>query len=62
MIALKRVSLNEFFRLRKLVCRCARPLDYAKWKYLFENGSCDDYLSVLASYQNTDGGFGHNLE
>ena len=49
-------------RLRKLVHRNARPLDYAKWKFLFENGSCDEFLSVLSSYQNEDGGFGFNIE
>jgi hypothetical protein len=48
--------------LRKLVHRGARPLDYTKWKFVFENGNCDDYLSVLSSYQNEDGGFGHNIE
>ena len=59
---MKKLSIDEFLRLRKLVYRCARPLDYAKWKFLFENGSCDDFLSVLSSYQNEDGGFGHNIE
>ena len=62
MIALKTLPLDEFLRLRKLVCRNARPLDYTLWKYLFENGRCDDYLSVLSGYQNADGGFGYNLE
>lgn len=59
---LKRICLNDFMRLRKLVYRNSRPIDYTKWKFLFENGSCEDYLSVLASYQNEDGGFGYNLE
>ncbi len=59
---LKKISIDEYMRLRKLVFRCARPLDYAKWKFLFENGSCDDFLSVLSSYQNEDGGFGYNIE
>ena len=59
---MKKLSLDEFLRLRKLVHRGARPLDYTKWKFLFENGSCDDFLSVLSSYQNEDGGFGHNIE
>ena len=59
---MKKISLDEFLRLRKLVQRNARPLDYTKWKFLFENGSCDDLLSVLSGYQNEDGGFGHNLE
>ena len=59
---MKKISIDEFLRLRKLVHRSARPLDYTKWKFLFENGSCDDFLSVLSSYQNEDGGFGHNIE
>jgi len=59
---LKKLSLDNFIRLRKLVHRNARPLDYTKWKYLFENGSCEDFLSVLSSYQNEDGGFGYNIE
>ncbi len=45
-----------------MVHRSARPLDYTKWKFLFEDGSCDDFLSVLSSYQNEDGGFGYNIE
>ena len=59
---MRTLSLDEFLRLRKLIHRCARPLDYAKWTFLFEHGSCDEFLSVLSSYQNEDGGFGHNLE
>ncbi len=58
----KKISPEEFFRLRRLVYRNARPLDYAMWKYLFENGSGDDFLRVLSGYQNEDGGFGHNIE
>lgn len=59
---LKKLTHDNFTRLRKLVHRSARPLDYTKWKYLFENGSYEDFLSVLASYQNEDGGFGYNIE
>ena len=59
---MKKISLDEFLRLRKLIHRSARPLDYTGWKFLFENGSCDDFLSVLSSYQNEDGGFGYNIE
>ena len=57
-----KISLDEFLRLRKLVHRSARPIDYTKWKFIFENGSCDDFLSVLSGYQNEDGGFGYNIE
>lgn len=59
---MKKLSLDDFMRVRKLVHRGARPLDYTLWNYLFESGSCEDFLSVLSSYQNEDGGFGYNLE
>ena len=59
---MKKLSLTEFLRLRKLVYRSARPLDYTHWKFLFEKGSCDNFLAVLESYQNKDGGFGYELE
>lgn len=59
---MKKISSDEFFRLRKLIHRNARPLDYTMWKYLFENGSGNDFLRVLSSYQNDDGGFGYNIE
>jgi len=59
---MKKLFMNDYIRLKKLVYRNSRPLEFSKWKYLFENGSCEDYLSVLASYQNEDGGFGYNIE
>lgn len=40
----------------------ARPLDLARWKYHFENGSKQEVVNCLMTYQNTDGGFGHALE
>jgi hypothetical protein len=59
---MKKLSIERFRSLRQLIHRSARPLDFTMWKYLFENGSCKDFLSVLSSYQNEDGGFGHNIE
>lgn len=44
------------------IYRNARPLDFARWQYHFENGSRDAVLKALAAYQNEDGGFGHGLE
>lgn len=43
MTVMKKISLGEFLRLKKLIHRNARPLDFTKWKYLFENGSCEDF-------------------
>src|SRR5699024_8891825 len=42
--------------------RNARPLKYARWAYLFENGSREDVIQKLSAFQNDNGGFGHGLE
>jgi hypothetical protein len=47
---------------RNFIYKNARPLDIARWKYLFENGSKEDVLTALNAYQNEDGGFGNALE
>ena len=47
---------------RNFIYKNARPLDIARWKYLFENGSKEDVLTALNAYQNEDGGFGSVLE
>jgi hypothetical protein len=59
---MKKLAIDYFVRLRKLIHRSARPLGFTMWNYLFENGSCEDFLSVLSSYQKEDGGFGYNIE
>ncbi len=52
----------SFELARNFVYINARPLDLARWMFLFENGSKQDVLKFLAAYQNADGGFGHALE
>ncbi len=47
---------------RKFIYKNARPLDFARWQYLFENGTKEAVLRILEAYQNEDGGFGHGLE
>lgn len=42
--------------------RHGRPLDVARYMYLFEDGKKEGVLAVLIAYQNEDGGFGHGLE
>lgn len=51
-----------FRRAEQFIYRNARPLDLARWQYLFENGSRENVLRALSMYQNDDGGFGHALE
>lgn len=47
---------------RRFVYRTARPLDLARWKFHFENGSAQPVLEALAAFQNEDGGFGNAVE
>ena len=47
---------------RKFIYKNARPLDIARWNYLFENGKSSEVVKYLSSYQNEDGGFGSALE
>lgn len=57
------MSENNFYEAAKsFVYRNARPLDFALFRYHFEEGAAEDVLRILASYQNSDGGFGHALE
>ena len=42
--------------------RNGRPLDVARYNYLFLNKDKQLVINLLKSYQNKDGGFGHGLE
>jgi hypothetical protein len=53
---------NDCRNVRNWIYRNARPLDLARWKYHFEEGSKEEVLNTLLVYQNEDGGFGHALE
>lgn len=57
-----KLSINQFETVRRWMYRNARPLDIARWKYFFENGSKGDVLIALSAYQNLDGGFAYALE
>lgn len=54
--------MTAYDRSRAFIYRNARPLDLARWKYAFENGTQEEVLTALSAYQNADGGFGHALE
>ncbi|MFT8311436.1 MAG: hypothetical protein ABF629_09740 [Sporolactobacillus sp.] len=56
------LSTFDFAIIRNWMYRNARPLDLARWKYHFEDGTQEDVLNSLSVYQNQDGGFGHALE
>lgn len=54
---------NRTFEIaRDFIYRNARPLDFALWRYHFENGSAQEVYDILEKYQNADGGFGYDIE
>ncbi len=52
----------HYVKARDFIYKNARPIDMARWKYLFENGSKEAVLEALSTYQNEDGGFAHALD
>ncbi len=53
---------KAFKEIKNWMEKNARPLEVARFHYLFENGSKEDYYTELQKYQNKDGGFGYGLE
>ncbi len=53
---------SDLTRAIKWLYRHGRPIDVARYEYLFLEGSKDTVINALKSYQNTDGGFGHGFE
>lgn len=49
-------------KAREFIYRNARPLDIARWNYLFETSDKQDVIKYLKAYQNSDGGFANALE
>ena len=58
----KKITQAKFKQIRRWILRNSRPLEWARWQLLFEEGSPDKMMDVLRSYQNADGGFGWGLE
>ncbi|UOQ45139.1 hypothetical protein MUN89_04055 [Halobacillus salinarum] len=56
------ISHKTFHRSAAWIHRNARPLEAARWQHSFANGSREEVIRVLASFQNDDGGFGHGIE
>ena len=52
--------MTVFEKARGFVYRNARPLELARWRFHFENGSADDVVTALSAFQNEDGGFGQH--
>jgi hypothetical protein len=59
---MRTLSAEAFGRAKDYLMTSGRPLEQARFKYLFERGSLGEVAAALAAYQNPDGGFGHALE
>lgn len=54
--------MSVFNNAKNFIYRNARPLDFARYRFHFENSNIDNVLSILSAYQNVDGGFAYGLE
>ncbi len=54
--------MSVFTNASRFIYKNARPLDYARFRYLFEQGDKQEVIRCLSAYQNNDGGFGSALE
>jgi hypothetical protein len=59
---MKMLTRDNFARAREYLETLARPLDWALFKYHFEDAPAGDVLEQLGVFQNPDGGFGKALE
>ena len=50
--------MDYYTLAKKFILKNSRPLDMARWNYLFEDGSKEDVIKVLKTYQNDDGSWG----
>lgn len=57
-----KLPLTDYNRIRSWFYRNTRPLDFARWRFHFEEGPLSAVLEALSAYQNEDGGFGYALE
>ncbi|MCM3705200.1 MULTISPECIES: hypothetical protein [Cytobacillus] len=53
---------RQFESAKEFINSKARELERSRFEFLFENGSKENVLRHLITYQNEDGGFGHGIE
>ena len=54
--------MNVLEKSQNFIYKNARPLDRARWDFLFVGASSQNVLECLSAFQNPDGGFAHALE
>lgn len=55
---MKKLSKERFQKAREYIFTHGDAITIAWFKYIFENSSTDEFMSVLAQYQHENGGFG----
>lgn len=56
------LTKENFSKAKEYIKKNARGLEATIYKYHFEQGSKENILQQLITYQNKDGGFGHGIE
>jgi hypothetical protein len=56
------LSASSFAKAKDFINRTGRPLERARFRFHFEQGSATDVITELAKFQNPDGGFATYLE
>ena len=59
---LQQLDPSRYRAARTFLKTAARPLEWQRFRYHFEDGSREEVLAELARFQNPDGGFAHGLE
>ncbi|MFC0525073.1 hypothetical protein ACFFGV_15945 [Pontibacillus salicampi] len=59
---MKVLSTKAYKGAMDFILEKGRPLEKSLFQYEFNNGSAEEVLKALKSYQNEDGGFGNGLE
>lgn len=56
------IAPDKIAAMENWLFKHARPLEIAKWKFIFQKGTKEELINELTKYQNPDGGFGNGLE
>jgi len=59
---MRSLSAEAFGRAKGYLMASGRPLEQARFRYLFDGGPLNEVAAALVAYQNPDGGYGHALE
>jgi hypothetical protein len=57
-----KISKSKFKKAKTFIASKGRELELARFEFSFENGSKENVMTQLKTYQNEDGGFGNGIE